>query len=55
MINLNIFIFHSKRLFLPLPTVRLVPNTTLKFAYEGASKSLQEFIKEELLMLVQSL
>jgi hypothetical protein len=34
---------------------RLVPNTTLKFAYEGASKTLQEFIKEELLMLVQSL
>jgi hypothetical protein len=34
---------------------RLVPNSTLIFAYEGSSKSLQEFIKEELLMLVQAL
>ncbi|CRK95504.1 CLUMA_CG008973, isoform A [Clunio marinus] len=38
-----------------LVALKLVPNTTLKFAYEGDSRSLQEFIKEELLLLVQSL
>lgn len=32
---------------------RLVPNVILKFAYEGASSGLQEFLKEDLLMLVQ--
>lgn len=34
---------------------RLVPNATLKFAYETSENHLQEFIKEELLMLVQPL
>ena len=32
---------------------RLVPNATLKFAYEASSVNLQEYLKEELLMLVQ--
>lgn len=30
---------------------RLVPNVILKFAFEGASSGLQEYLKEELLML----
>lgn len=34
---------------------RLVPNVILKFAYEGASCGLQEFLKEDLLMLVQQI
>lgn len=38
-----------------LVSLRLVPNATLNFSYEGDSKKYQEFLKEELLMLVQSL
>lgn len=38
-----------------LVALRLVPNSTLNFNYEGDSKMFQEFLKEELLMLVQSL
>lgn len=34
---------------------RLVPNTILKFTYEGESRNLQEYLKDELLMLVQSM
>lgn len=38
-----------------LVALRLVPNATLNFGYEGESRRLQEYLKEELLMLVQSL
>lgn len=34
---------------------RLVPNSILNFQYENDSKVLQEYLKEELLMLVQSI
>lgn len=33
---------------------RLVPNSILNFQYENDSKGLQEYLKEDLLMLVQS-
>lgn len=34
--------------------LKLVPNTVLNFAYEGTSKSLKEFLKEEMLVLIQN-
>ncbi|XP_063698621.1 UBX domain-containing protein 6 [Culicoides brevitarsis] len=36
-----------------LHDLKLIPNTVLNFAYEGESKSLKEYLKEEMLVLIQ--
>ncbi|CAH1711567.1 unnamed protein product [Chironomus riparius] len=38
-----------------LSVLRLVPNSVLKFSYENESKQLQEYLKQDFLMLIQSL
>lgn len=38
-----------------LSTLRLVPNSVLKFSYENESKQLQEYLKQDFLMLIQSM
>uniref|UniRef100_A0A336M5Y8 CSON009594 protein n=1 Tax=Culicoides sonorensis TaxID=179676 RepID=A0A336M5Y8_CULSO len=36
-----------------LHDLKLIPNTVLNFAYEGSSKSLKDYLKEEMLVLIQ--
>lgn len=36
-----------------LHDLKLIPNTVLNFAYEGTYKSLKEYLKEEMLVLIQ--
>lgn len=45
--------FDSEDIEQSLASLRLVPNSTLIFSYEGESRKMQEFLKEELLTLVQ--
>lgn len=47
--------FDSEDIEQTLASLRLVPNSSLIFSYEGESRGLQEYLKEELLMLVQSM